>query len=176
MSFFDLDWHRMFSVSQPILETFIRGSCMYLAMFALLRVFRRQTGAEGTADLLVLLLIADAAQNGLAGEYRSITDGVLLIVTIIFWEYVLDWLAFRFKIAEKIIERNPLLLVKDGKIQTKNLAVELITLDDLMAQLRKKGVDDPKRVRCCYLEGDGHVSVITDGGNCSEKVEEENRF
>jgi len=43
----------------------------------------------------VLLLIADAAQNGMASDYKSITDGVILVTTIIGWEYILDWLGFR---------------------------------------------------------------------------------
>lgn len=63
----ELDWQRMFVPSAPVLETVIRGSCLYLATFGLLRIFRRQAGSIGPADLLVLLLIADAAQNGIAG-------------------------------------------------------------------------------------------------------------
>src|SRR5262245_22411292 len=96
-NWFALDWHRMFVPCAPLLEAVIRGACMYLALFGMLRLFRRQTGGFGPADLLVLLLIADAAQNGLAGDYHSITDGILLVGTIVFWEYVLDWAGFRSK-------------------------------------------------------------------------------
>src|SRR5688572_15654883 len=85
----NLDWHTMFVPSQPVLETMIRGSIMYLAIFALLRVFRRQAGSLGPADLLVLLLVADASQNAMASEYRSITDGLILVATIVGWESVL---------------------------------------------------------------------------------------
>src|SRR5690349_18259136 len=95
-SWIDLDWQRMFVPSQPVLETVIRGTFTYLSLFFLLRVFRRQIGSIGPADLLVLLLIADASQNAMAGEYRSITDGLVLVVTIIGWEYVLDAAAFHF--------------------------------------------------------------------------------
>jgi uncharacterized membrane protein YcaP (DUF421 family) len=51
----------------------------------------------GITDLLVIVLIADAAQNGMAGEYRSLTDGLLLVATIVAWSYALNWLAFRFR-------------------------------------------------------------------------------
>ena len=71
----NLDWHRMFVPSQPILETVLRGTATYLSLFVLLRLFRRQTGSLGAADLLVLLLIADASQNAMAGEYRAIRTG-----------------------------------------------------------------------------------------------------
>ena len=58
---------------------------MYVGMFALLRIFRRQAGAVGIADLLVIVVIADAAQNGMAGESKSVTEALLLIATIILW-------------------------------------------------------------------------------------------
>ena len=151
----------MFVPQNPILETIIRGSVMYLSMFCLLRVFRRQTGSIGPADLLVLLLIADAAQNGMADEYKSITEGVVLVATIMGWEYLIDWLSFRWPRIGKLVERPPLLLIRDGAIINSSLESELITMDDLLSQLRQKGVDDPASVALCFLEGDGHISVIT---------------
>jgi uncharacterized membrane protein YcaP (DUF421 family) len=157
----DLDWQRMFVPHVPILETIIRGTVMYLAMFALLRVFRRQTGSIGPADLLVLLLIADAAQNGMADDYKSITEGIVLVGTIMGWEYAIDWLSYRVPLIGRYIERDPLLLIRDGEIIKKNLDREMITEDDLLSQLRQKGVDDPAKVLRCCLEGDGHMSVIT---------------
>jgi uncharacterized membrane protein YcaP (DUF421 family) len=160
-SWLDLDWNRMFVPHVPILETIIRGTVMYLTMFALLRVFRRQTGSLGPADLLVLLLIADASQNGMADDYKSITEGIVLVGTIMGWEYAIDWLSYRVPAFGKAIERDPLLLIRDGQIIEKNLERELITRDDLLSQLRQKGVDDPAKVACCFLEGDGHMSVIT---------------
>jgi len=160
-SWLDLNWHRMFAPSEPVLEIVIRGSCMYLALFALLRLFRRQTGSIGPADLLVLLLIADAAQNGMAGDYKSITDGVILVSTIVLWEYVLDWLGFHSRWLRPVLERSPLRLVENGQPRHENLRSELMSVDDLMAHLRQKGVEDLSQVKACFLEGDGHVSVIT---------------
>jgi uncharacterized membrane protein YcaP (DUF421 family) len=160
-SWLDLDWERMFVPHVPILETIIRGTVMYLTMFALLRVFRRQTGSLGPADLLVLLLIADAAQNGMADEYKSITEGIVLVGTIMTWEYAIDWLSYRVPAFGKAVEGEPLLLVRDGQIIEKNLESEMITKDDLLSQLRQKGVEGPDQVACCRLEGDGHISVIT---------------
>ena len=160
-SWLALDWERMFVPHVPVLETIIRGTVMYLTMFALLRVFRRQTGSLGPADLLVLLLIADAAQNGMADDYKSITEGIVLVGTIMAWEYAIDWLSYRVPAFGKAVEGEPLLLIREGQIIDKNLERELITHDDLLSQLRQKGVDDPAKVACCFLEGDGHMSVIT---------------
>ena len=52
-------------------------------------------GSIGIADLLVIVIIADAAQNGMAGDSRSITEAMLLIATIVIWDYVFDWLGYR---------------------------------------------------------------------------------
>ena len=72
----------------------MRGSLMYLVLFLLLRVLIRRRWALSMTDLLLIVLIADAAQNGMAGEYRSISEGVVLCGTIVGWSLLLDWLAF----------------------------------------------------------------------------------
>jgi len=160
-AWYSVNWHELFVPSEPIFETIIRGTCTYLALFALLRVFRRQTGSVGAADLLVLILIADAAQNAMAGNYRSVTDGLLLVSTIVFWEYMIDWLGFHWQRFGRLIDRVPLLLIRDGQIIEKNLQQELMTREDLFSQLRQKGVSNLKDVQESFIEGDGHVSVIT---------------
>jgi len=68
-----------------------------LALFLLLRlVLKRQSGNMGVTDLLVIVLIADAAQNAMASDYKSVPDGLLLVSTIVFWSYALDWLSYHF--------------------------------------------------------------------------------
>jgi uncharacterized membrane protein YcaP (DUF421 family) len=60
---------------------------MYLVLFTLLRiVLKRQTGALGMGDLLLITLLTDASQNAMAGEYKSLPDGIILVGTIIFWK------------------------------------------------------------------------------------------
>ena len=67
---FNIDWRQMFVPQSSILEMVVRGTLMYLGMFVLLRVFRRQAGSVSIADLLLIVIIADAAQNGMAGEAK----------------------------------------------------------------------------------------------------------
>ena len=111
----------MFVPTESILEVVIRGTIMYLGMFALLRVFRRQAGSVGIADLLVIVVIADAAQNGMAGESKSITEALILIGTIVLWDWFFDWLGFRSPFWERILQPQPLLLIENGRIIKKNL-------------------------------------------------------
>jgi uncharacterized membrane protein YcaP (DUF421 family) len=93
-------------------EVIVRGSIMYLCMFAILRfVGRRQAGHFGPADLLVIVMIADAAQNGLGKDYSSVTEGVTLVLTIVSWEYLIDWLSFRFPALRPILKPPALRLI-----------------------------------------------------------------
>ena len=69
---------------------------MYLGIFLIFRfIVGRQASSIGIADLLVIVIIADAAQNAFAKDYKSIPEGVTLVLTIIFWNFALDWLAYR---------------------------------------------------------------------------------
>src|SRR3546814_18516885 len=79
------DWHALFVPSGSLVEIVIRGSTIYLFLFFLMRVLRRETGQFNIADLLVIVIIADAAQNGMAGPYEPITAGLGLPGTLMFW-------------------------------------------------------------------------------------------
>ena len=71
-----IDWRQMFVPTTSLLELVVRGSLMYLLILAGFRMFRRDAGSLSVSDLLVVVLIADAAQNGMAGEYKSIRDSI----------------------------------------------------------------------------------------------------
>ena len=74
---------------------------MYFVIFGLLRVvLRGRTGGTTMSDLLVLVLIADAAQNAMADDYTSLASGTLLVATIIGWSFALDWLAYRVRASD----------------------------------------------------------------------------
>jgi uncharacterized membrane protein YcaP (DUF421 family) len=70
-----IDWHGMFVPTMSLVELVIRGTVLYFAIFGFMRLFRRQAGALSMADLLVIVLVADAAQNAMASDYHSITEG-----------------------------------------------------------------------------------------------------
>jgi uncharacterized membrane protein YcaP (DUF421 family) len=146
-------------------EIVLRGSAVYWFIFLIFRlVLRREVGALGLADVLVIVLIADASQNAMAGEYRTISEGCLLIATIVFWNVLLDWAAFRFPRIARLLESPPLPLVEHGRVLRSNLRRELITRDELLAMLREKGVDDLAQVKRAVLESNGEVSVVRADG------------
>lgn len=156
-----MDWGEIFGVSVSPWELIIRGTAMYLFLFAVFRVvIRRRIGAVGMADLLILVIIADAAQNGMSGEYRSVTEGAILVGTIIFWNVAIDWLNYRVPALQNWLEAPPLLLVRDGRVLHRNMRHEFVTEQELKSKLREKGVDDLSQVATAYMESDGSVSVI----------------
>lgn len=158
---YKIDWNSVFVPTSSVLEMVFRGTLMYLGMFVLLRIFRRQAGSVSIADLLLIVIIADAAQNGMAGEANSVTEAFILIATIVFWDYTIDWLGFKSKVLSKVLEPQPVLLVRNGKMLQHNMDSELVTEDELLGQLRQQGIDDITNVRKCFLESNGEFSVLT---------------
>lgn len=157
-----IDWGELFVPDSPPVEILIRGSVMYLVLYTLLRiVVKRESGTTSMTDLLVIVLLADAAQNGMAGEYRSIADGVLLVAVIIAWSYLLDAVAYRWPRAARLIRPRSLLLVRDGRVVRRNMRRELITEEELYGRLRQQGIDDLAQAREVWMESDGKLSVIT---------------
>ena len=151
-----------------LFETVVRGIVTYFSIFILLRVFLRgRTSAVAMSDLLVLVLIADAAQNAMAAEYHSITNGIVLVATIVLCSFATDWVAFRVEAVRRFVHPDRKPLVTNGRILRKALAEELMTEDELMTQLRLNGVETLDEVKSAFLEGNGEVSVIKaepDGG------------
>lgn len=157
---FQIDWKSLFIPSLSIAEVLLRGTVIYLFIFVLLRILRREAGAIGIPDILLVVLIADAAQNAMADDYKSITEGVLLIGTIAFWDFFLDWLSYRFPKTQRLFHPPPLLLIKDGQLQWRNMRREMITEKELMGQLREQGIEKLEEVKESFIEGNGHISVI----------------
>lgn len=156
-----MSWGELFGLHGSLLEPIVRGTIMYLSLFVLFRVvIRRRIGAVGMSDILLVVIIADAAQSGLSGASDSITDALIVVATIFAWNWLIDWLNFHVPALQPWLEAPPLLLIDNGRINYRNLRHEFVTLDELKAKLREKGVDDPRQVARAYMENDGSVSVI----------------
>lgn len=142
-------------------ELVLRGSAMYWFVYLLFRfVLRRDVGSIAIADILLLVLIADASQNALAGGYTTIAEGCLLVATIAGWNYALDWASFHIPLVRRLAEAPPLPLIRRGRVLRANLRREMLSLDDLLSKLRQQGVEDVSQVKAAFMESDGMISVI----------------
>lgn len=156
-----IHWNDVFMPTASILETIVRGTFVYLGLFALTRlVIRRRVGGIGVTNVLVMVLLADAVQNSMASELTSVTDGLVLVGTILFWEHGLDWLGYHVPALQRVMRAAPLVLVRDGQLLRQNMHKELVTTEELMNKLREQGLEDLSDVQQACLEGDGHISVI----------------
>ena len=139
-----MNWNDVFGLNVSPAELIVRGTAMYL-----------------------LVIIADAAQNGMSGEYRSFTEGAILVTTIVAWNVLTDWLTYKSSRLQKILEPPPLLLIDNGRLLRRNLRVEFVSEDELRSKLREHGVTDYAQVAKAYMESDGEISVIKRQKNSS---------
>jgi uncharacterized membrane protein YcaP (DUF421 family) len=156
-----VNWDDVFRLTVNPFELIVRGTLTYWFIFILFRILlRRSVGSVGMADVLLLVLIADAAQPAMSGEYKSVTDGAILVATILGWNIAFDWAAYRFPHIGKLVEPAPLPLVEHGRINRRNLREEFLSEDELMAKLREQGVERVEEVKRATMESDGVVTVI----------------
>ena len=155
------DWSQVLAFTVSPLELFVRGTLTFFFLFCLFRfVVHRDVGALGVSDLLVLVIIADASQNAMAGDYKSVPDGFVLIGTIIGWSFLLNYLAFHFESIRRFALPRPVCIVRNGVKQERNLKRELISDEELAEMLREHEIEDVSMVHRAYLEPDGQVTVI----------------
>ena len=158
-----VDWQHACLPPTPVLELVVRGSVIYLALFLRRRrLLKRQSGTLGLTDLLVVVLIADAAQNAMANESRSITAGLVLVATIIGWSDARDWLGYWCPRVERFIHPPALPLVQAGHLLRHPRCRALVTEEELLSQLREQGIHELTAGKLASMEGDGRISVIVE--------------
>lgn len=166
------DWQTLFDPSAPLVETFVRGTVTFLSILTLMRVVgQRESGALGITDVLLVVLVAEAAAAGLHGKADSLTEGVVLVATILFWSVVVDALAYRWPSLAGVLKARPKPLIEDGEVNRRVMRRELMTDDELEAQMRLHGITDLRTVARAYIEPNGMISIIRRGGNETEPVE-----
>ena len=165
---FRIEWAELLIPTHSLAEMMLRGTVMYLCLFLILRfVMLRQSSTIGIADILVIVVIADAAQNGFAKEYKSLTEGVVLVLTIVFWDMSLNWLSYHFKLFERLLAPLPLSLVENGRMNRPNMRKEFITEEELRSQMRLQGITDLTEIKRACLEPTGDISIIKQEGDAS---------
>jgi len=151
----------VFGMTMPMLELVLRGSVMYWFLVLVFRlILRRDVGSMGITDFLFVVLLGDAAQNGMIGDATSASDCIVLISTLVFWNVLIDWATFRFPALQRLLAAQRLCLVRDGRRNRRNMRREFISDEELMSKVRQEGLEDLSRVKRMYLEPDGEISLI----------------
>ena len=161
----------LFRIHVSIPELMLRGTLVYWLLFLIFRfILRRDVGAVGIADILLLVIVADAAQNAMSGGYDTFSEGAILVLTIVGWNWLLDMLSYRFATVRQFASPGRLTLIQRGVPQRKNLRREYITMEELHEKLREQGIEKMADVKVAYLEGDGQISVIRNSPEPSAKA------
>ena len=154
-------WIELFSFHVSPWELIVRGTAVYWFLFVLFRwILRRDIGSIGIADVLLLVLVADASQNAMAGPYETVAEGLVLVSTIAGWNLLLDWASFRSRHLRQLVDPPAVVLVRRGRLIRRAMKHELITVPELMSKLREQGIEKLDEVKIARMEGDGELSVI----------------
>ena len=152
--------HDMWQVSFPGWQFAVRAIVVYVSVLILLRLGgKRQIGQMGTGDFVAILLISNAVQNSMNGGDNSITGGLMLAAVIIVASVIIDYVTYRSKKWENIIQGTPTLLIHHGQILQPHLDRERLNIRELKTILRRQGIHDLQEVAEAILESDGYISV-----------------
>jgi len=144
------------------METVIRGAVMYLILMLIIRFSGRRTLAQMTAfDLILVLIVSETAQQALVGNDFSITNAVVVMVTLFGIDIALSYLKQASPLADRLMDGRPTLLVTHGKADERALSRSRLAVEDVLAVGREtQGLERLDQIKYAVLETGGQISVI----------------
>lgn len=151
----------LFELSAPWWTFVLRATAIYVLVMVLIRVSgKRAVGQFTPFDLVMLILIGNAVQNGINGGDNSLTGAAIMATTLIALNYGVAFITSRSRRVERIVEGEPVVLARNGKLFEGVLRRELVSRDDFRESLRMNGIDDVAKVELALLETNGSISVV----------------
>ena len=146
----------MFQLPLPIVEKLARPVIVYLVLVLLLRIFgKRELAQLNPFDLVVLLSLSNTVQNAIIGDDNSVTGGVIGAFGLLAINWLVVRVLFRSPSLTRALEGRCDVLVRNGQIDTKALARESLTKEELIEVVHKQGFESVDQVRLCQLEPNG---------------------
>ena len=104
------------------MDIVIRATVIFVALYLLVRLMgKRELGQMTPFELIVLVVIGDLIQQGVTQNDFSMTGAVIAIATIAFWALAMSWLSYLSPRAERLLEGEPRVIVRDGEVIAGNL-------------------------------------------------------
>ena len=151
----------LFHLSAPWWVFVLRATAIYALVMALVRLSgKRAVGQFTPFDLILLILIGNAVQNGLNGGDDSLTGAAIMAATLMGLNYLLAFATSRSRRAERLVEGEPVVLARDGRLFEHVLRRELVSRNDFDEALRMNSVEDLADEKLALLETNGHISVV----------------
>jgi len=143
------------------MELVIRTTIVYWFLWLVLRGSGKRSLAQlTTLDLLVIVVIGDVVQQGITQEDMSVTGAALVVAVIVLWTLVVDRLTGSNAMLSRVVNGEPVILIRHGKISHERMRAEQVTIDDLREAAREKGIASLDSVELCVLETDGSFSFV----------------
>ena len=147
------------------MDLVVRAVFMFAFIYAMTRLMgRRELSSLEPFDLILLIVLGDAIQQGLTQDDYSLTGAMLAIVTIAVLQIGMSFVNFRFPRLRPVLSGEPIVVVQDGKPIERNLKRERLTLDDLAESARMQGIGSLDEVAWGVLETSGTISFIKKSG------------
>jgi len=146
------------------MDLVLRAIAVFGFVLLLTRVIgKRELGSLQPFDLILLIVLGDALQQGLTQDDYSLTGAVLVVGTIAVLQVGISWLNYRFPRVRPILEGEPIIVVQDGKVITRNLERERLTVEEIAEEARRQQIAHLSEVRFAILETSGTISFIKKG-------------
>ncbi|HZQ80357.1 MAG TPA: YetF domain-containing protein [Gaiellaceae bacterium] len=143
------------------MDIVLRGIVVFAFLLVLTRIIgRRELSSLQPFDLILLIILGDAVQQGLTQDDYSLTGAGLAIGTIAILQVFVSWVGYRFPRTRKILEGVPIIVVQDGEVIEANLKRERLDIDEIYEQARIQGIEHLSQVKWAVLETNGQLSFI----------------
>ena len=150
----------LLQMNAPWWHFVLRGVAIYLLVMVLIRVSgKRAVGQFTPFDLILLILIGNAVQNGINGGDNSLTGAAVMATTLIVLNYAVAWLSSRHPRVRRLVEGDPVLLARDGHVFHAVLRRELVSDADFRKAMRESGCGHERDIRLAILETNGHITI-----------------
>ena len=143
------------------MDIVLRAIALYVFVVFIMRVIgRRELSSMTPFDLVLLIILCDAIQQGLTQDDYSVTGAVLAIATIASLQVFTSYLSYKSRRARKVFEGEPVVLVERGELVERNLKRERMTADEVAEVMRQQQVGSLDEVEWGILEANGSISFI----------------
>ena len=143
------------------MDLVLRAAFVFAFLLVLTRVIgKRELSSMQPFDLILLIVLGDAVQQGLTQDDYSLTGAVLVVGTIALLQVFISWVSYRFPRTRPVLDGEPVIVLQDGKPIERNLKRERLTPEDLAEEARKQSIGHLDEVRFAVLETNGQISFI----------------
>ena len=139
---------------------FIRVLIIYALIILSLRLMgKRQIGQLQPSELVVTILVSNIATMAIEDSNVPLIGGIIPILTLVSFDVLISAMTLRYKKMRRIVSGTPRVIIRDGKIDQKQLKELRFTIDDMMEELRGKDIFDVRDVAFAIVETTGSLSV-----------------